>query len=142
MVQEISFKIGRRGAVLLLFSGLYAMLGVGYLLVPTDRVSEALTVATNLSGGTVKWWGFLWLIVAVLGFVTAFWPPGRDNWGFSYMAGMAYLWGAFYVLTYFVYGTDARGWISGLIFWAFGGALSLIAGWPEPRVIAKRGAER
>jgi hypothetical protein len=135
MVQKISFKIGRRGAVLILYAFLYVLLGYGYVGTDTSQVAPALKVATNLTAGSLAPWGVVWILVALIGFVTAFWPPERDNWGFSTMAGMAYLWGGFFIVSWVFYGEEPRGWVSGIIFMTFGAALSLIAGWPEPRII-------
>lgn len=134
MVEKVKFHLGRRGAVLLLFSLLYMIIGLGYLYASTEQAAMALRAATQITSGELEPWGVVWIACSLIGFITAFWPPGKDNWGFSSLAGHAYLWSSFYFTSWVLYGDEPRGWIQGCLFLAFGAALTLIAGWPEPRV--------
>ena len=131
MARRLTWRIGRRGAVLILFGIVYVFLGIGYMGPLPETTTDQLVLALNW-GMPIQFWGACWLGVGILGLINAFYPPGKDSYGFITMGLMAYLWSAFLIVGWVQY-QPPRALILGFLMASFGAALTIIAGWAEPR---------
>lgn len=130
MARRLSFRVGRRGAVLILFGVIFILLGVSLRADVPPLVLEQLRVA--LSVAPLVFWSTVFITIGAVGCANAFYPPGKDNYGFIAMAGLSYLWSGFLVSTW-IMDQPPRGLVSAFIYATFGSALTIISGWPEVR---------
>jgi hypothetical protein len=119
--------ITRRGAFLLLIGVVYVVIGLGYAipLVPPREAPDVYTAALLLA--PINVWGIGFFLAGVVGAVTAWWPEGRDGLGFLVLAGWSTGWATLALCSTFLYGSQ-RGWITGLVFLTFAGALMIVSG--------------
>lgn len=108
-------KLGRRGASLLLFASVWALIGVGYLTGPATPYPTLIRGFPN--GSEIA--GLLWIASAVVAFVGAF--HVLDRWAFAALCAMptasflAHLWDWFMWLVPGAPYGNPRGWYSALI---------------------------
>ena len=132
MNQSLSAPVvTRRGAFLLLIGGIYAVVGFAYAAFDlSPNATAAYAMALTLAPMHV--WGTVWCLSGVCAAVTGFWPPSKDAWGFMVLAGWSALWAVLCACSTLFMASD-RGWISGLIWGAFGGACMIVSGMDADR---------
>lgn len=101
VVEEIGPKwaglrpIRVHSAVLTVAGTVYIAIGASYLTVePTPVRSEGLKYALNWLN--YNDWGYVWLFVGVLSFISSRWPPVSETWGYMLLTGQASAWSLFY----------------------------------------------
>lgn len=126
--------ITRRGAFLLLIGGIYAIIGFAYAAFDlSNSATAAFSMALTLA--PIKVWGTIWCLSGVSAAATAWWPPGKDSWGFMVLTGWSMLWAGLCACSTLFLGSD-RGWISALVWGAFGGVCMIVSGMDrEPRTV-------
>lgn len=124
---SVSGRVGRRGAALLNLGGMYFLLGLGYFVTGSESDTTHTTYAFPvLLTGSMEAWGGVFIAIGLVTCVIAFWPPGKDAWGFMVQAGMGILWAGFGICSMFVGGT--RGWIIAVLFICYTNLVLVIAG--------------
>lgn len=132
-LRRIGLHVGRRGAFLILFGVLYALIGYSYLtLSPVSEVAvrHALRLALNVAPLTA--WGWAWIAAGATAVACGTFCPGRKTVGFTAAVVLPALWSVVYVAAWLL-GDIPRGWVSAAIYAALAAAVAVIAGMPEPR---------
>lgn len=125
---RIPDKTGYRGRALL-------TLGVLDLAVAFSLIQLLLSRPGTASGGFIaktippEVLAGMWLTVAILCIVFAF--KRRDSLAWSFAIGIKVFWGLLSVVGWLA-GEIPSGYLSGIIWWSFGGLVWLISRWPEP----------
>lgn len=125
---RIGFRLGRRGAVLVLFGVIYGLIGINYIqgnLSPTGAANLHLA----LRWMPIQGWGVVWVVGGCLALIASHWPPGKDWWGYGVLSALSVSWCAFSG-TGALYG--AHYWLSGVLVYAcLTAVLLMVASWPE-----------
>jgi hypothetical protein len=127
------FGLGPRGQVLCVLGFVWILVGVSVLTTPSSP-----TPGVFLEQHLPAWArGVLWIGTGVAGIVAAWWPPGRDHWGFTALVAMPLARFTFYTLsTIFWLLPDieghSRAWVSAAVWGAIAEFIMIVAGWPEP----------
>lgn len=126
-------RIGRRGAALLAWAFVDAVIGYS-LLDPASRPRGQLALTSYraiLSVAPFRVWGWLWISVAVICLVGAF--GGRwDAYAFGAAIGIKLVWAGGLLTGWAAYHAY-RGWVAAATWLVLAALVSVIAGWPEPR---------
>lgn len=119
-------RVGRRGTALITF----AALDVAYALRLATADTDGSTIYGWLHGPVPLWpWALLWLGVAAMCVAGAF--GGCDRHAFVAAIGVKVLWCSLYLCGWLL-GQISDGWVSAMVWGAFGMIVWLVAGWPEP----------
>lgn len=87
----------RHSIVLAIGGGIYIAYGLSMsVLVSTEDRQNGLSLAINLM--PLSTWGVVWICVGLAALASTRWPPQSETWGYGAMAGLAALWGSFYLL--------------------------------------------
>lgn len=88
---------GRRGAFLLLFSGVYLIVGTSFLLTPGagTRQTSLRWLSTTVP---LEPFAALWVLAGFLGVIAAFMPRPRDWFGFSALVFAPAVWSALFLI--------------------------------------------
>lgn len=127
----MTYRIGRRGAFLLLFGGIWVAIGYGLVAIPVSATQAiGLRPLLNLASATVLGWG--WLVCGLTACLFAFRSgPAGDRWGFYALIAPASAWGACYGVAAVTYDYP-RGFLAGAVYAALVVAVAIVSGWPEP----------
>lgn len=125
--------LGRRGTFLLLFAGVYTVVGFAVLTIPGPRFYAGPLLDS-------RYWGVLWLLAAVVAAMVAVRHRGPDrDWpGFGALLIPPIVWTALYVvsLALWLLTGGAMGQlraVSGIAVWVLDWAtVLLVAGWANP----------
>ena len=125
--------LGRRSTFLALIAAIYAVVGLGVLVIPTTRFAVGPLLDS-------PWWGLMWLAAAAVagGVAVRRRGPDRDWPGFAALLGPPVVWTAFYlvsvaaaVLTGGEFGQLRS--VTGVAAWTIDWAtVLLVAGWVDP----------
>jgi hypothetical protein len=125
---RIVHRVGRRGAVLAC-KGLMALLyGCSQLVAPIPNTAGIRLLLLALPPHV---WAWTWVAAGAVALVCVPLPSGRDWPGFAAVYLVASAWALSNLASWWLYG-NARGWISAVLFAAFGGVAAVAAAWPEP----------
>lgn len=140
------WRIGRRGAFLVLMGTAYIFLGYGYgyIDVPDATVSQLglplmIAEAVGINDG-LRFWGTLWILAGVASVFNAWWPPGRDAFGFMALEGFALMWATLNIVGDVLLDAQ-RGWVVGVIFAAWAASVLIVSGMSDPTPLAKKARE-
>jgi hypothetical protein len=128
-VHRAAHRVGRRGAVLALKGVMAALFGVSQLIQPIPNTSGIRLLLLLMPAHV---WGWAWVVAGGVALACVPMRQGRDWPGFAAVYLMASTWALGNLASWWLYG-NARGWISALIWAAFGGVAAVVAAWPEPR---------
>jgi hypothetical protein len=104
--------------VLLLAGVIYIIIGWQYLgHVRTDRL-HALQVALWFTGGQIKVWGIIWVIVGASAVLSARWPYFSTRWGYAGLSGLAAVWFLQYLTGWLILGFPTSLVAAGTCSWA------------------------
>lgn len=107
-------KWKRHSLVLAVAGTVYVLVGVSYIVAePTPSRESALRLA--IAWMPLSIWGVVWIVVGLLAFLSARWPPTSETWGYTTMTGLAAAWSAFYALGILL-GSPAQN-VSGVLVW-------------------------
>lgn len=127
---EVRHRVGRRGAVLTLLGLVYALIGVSYVTDPlTASQQQILHLATQIA--PIAFWGSCYIVIGLLAVLAAYWPPGRDWWGFGALMLLSVAWTGTYVAA--VFNAVDGAFIGVLRQVVVITLLAIISGWREPR---------
>ncbi|WP_338699218.1 hypothetical protein V2W30_22735 [Streptomyces sp. Q6] len=128
-VQQLTRRLGRRGALLTLKGTMAVLYGYGQTSQPTGN-SNGLTLLLKLR--PLEFWGWAWVAAGVIALASA-WLPARRDWpGFLAVWLIATPWAMAYLVSWWPLGEFSRGWIIAMIFGAFGAVCLVAIGWDEP----------
>jgi hypothetical protein len=127
LAKGLAQRIGRRGTTLLFLALLDAVFA-GSLIHP--QAEAARSAALRLISDIAPLWAFglLWAVVGAACLVGAF--RRHDKWAFAAAMALKVLWGGVYVFGWAIAGLD-RGWLGGVVWWAFAAFVYVVSGWPE-----------
>lgn len=120
-------RVGRRGTTLL-FLALLDVVFAGSLFHPQAEAARSASTRFLADLAPLWAWGGLWLAVAALCTVGAF--RRNDRWAFTAAMALKVLWGGVYIFGWAIAGLD-RGWLGGVVWWAFAAFVYVVSGWPE-----------
>ena len=116
---------GRRGALQLLFTGLYAVVGYSFITNPASGTrADALRWLTPYL--PLEPFAALWLIAAALASVAAFRCRPADSFGFIALVIAPAVWGALFFIGGLAGSTSA--FTSAVVYWAFAGIIMIASG--------------
>jgi hypothetical protein len=121
-------RVGRRGAILILKGIMSLLFGCSLLLQP---LPNTIGIRLLLKLMPAHFWGWAWVVAGCIALTCAVLKPGRDWPGFAAVYLMSSSWALAYLTSWWLYG-NSRGWITSIIFAAFGGVAAVAAAWPEP----------
>jgi hypothetical protein len=126
---RVARRLGRRGAILLLKGTIATLFGYGLFVqpVPDRRGLRLLLELMPLRG-----WAVVWVCAGVTALVCAWLGEGRDWPGFTAVWLISVPWSLSYLLSWWPFRDNPRGWITAAIFGAFGLVCLTVVGWPEP----------
>lgn len=124
--KRAAHRIGRRGAILALLGIISLAYGISLRSDPPLTVGLRLALhATSLTG-----WSTAWIAAGICAVCCA--PLRRDWPGFTAIYLVSVPWSLSYLVSWWPLGENPRGWVTCLIFAAFGGVAVVTAAWPEP----------
>lgn len=137
---KFRWRLGRRGAFLVLMGTAYIFLGYGYGYQSTPRVTKDQLALPLLLVDDLRFWGTLWIVAGVLAVFNAWWPPGRDAVGFMALELFAMVW-AVLNITGDLFLDAPRGWVVGVIFGAWAAAVLIVSGMADPTPLTRKARE-
>jgi len=130
-VRQAARRIGRRGAVLLLKGGMAVLYGYSQLVEPPASTES---IRLLLLGMPRHGWAWLWIAAGVTALACVPQRRGRDWLGFAAVYLVASAWALSALASWWLY-DNPRGWITALIWAAYGGVAAIVVGWPEPAAL-------
>jgi hypothetical protein len=131
-------RFGRRGAVLVLFSLIYAAYGAGLTAAAADngRRPNGLELLTERLGIPLAWLALAWVGCAAVATIASLQRLPIPQWvGFTALFPMPALWVGSYLWSWLTWLTahqgNPLGWAGALIWGLLMGLIGIAAGWPE-----------
>lgn len=127
---RLRYRIGRRGAALLVFAFVDVIIGWSLI----DPSTQAQTAALPVYRATVEVaplsvWGWTWIAVAAVCVAGA---VARSDWfAFAAAIGIKLVWAGCFIASWLVFGAP-RGWLGAATWGVVAALVYLISGWPEP----------
>lgn len=128
MVRRLGRALGRRGAFLLSFGMVWALIGYGQVTAPPPDQRGLKLLVDRVP---LEVWGWLWLTAGLVAIVSAFLPQGVDRFGFVALAMIVLPWVISYLYAW-LEGTFPRGWIAAALYGGLAIGIMVVAGWGEP----------
>ena len=121
---------GRRGAVQLLLSVVYLVIGASFLLIP-QPTSRLIALQWLIEIVPIQPVACLWLVAALVGAVSAFFCRPSDWVGFFALTLAPAVWGCLFLIGV-LFGAPMLGVVSVAIYWAFAAFLMVVSGMQGP----------
>jgi hypothetical protein len=128
VVRRLSKQLGRRGAILLCYGVVWAIIGYGQITAPAPDLRGLRLLLQMMS---LDVWGCLWVASGLIAIVSAWLPQGRDWPGFLALPLMVLPWTVSYLLAWII-GDFPRGWVAAVVWGAIAAPVLVVAGWREP----------
>lgn len=128
VARRLSRMLGRRGAILLCYGVVWAIIGYGQITSPAPDL-RGLRLLLQMMPLDV--WGCLWVVSGLIAIVSAWLPQGRDWPGFLALPLMVLPWTVSYLLAWII-GDFPRGWVAAVVWGAIAAPVLVVAGWREP----------
>lgn len=120
--------LGRRGAILLCYGIVWAIIGYGQITSPAPDL-RGLRLLLQMMPLDV--WGWIWVASGLIAIVSAWLPPEKDWPGFLALPLMVLPWAVSYLLAWII-GDYPRGWLASVVWGAIAAPVLVVAGWREP----------
>lgn len=128
-------QVGRRGAYLIIMSFIFLGHSLSYFVSPLLPITQS-NLRLPLDIAPIKFWASVWLVVALIAFVSAFRKsPDKDKWGFLSLSILSFFWAVSYswaAVAGWSEGAFARGLIAALLYGSLAGVIVIVSGWNEP----------
>ncbi|MFJ2676411.1 hypothetical protein [Streptomyces sp. NPDC087525] len=121
--------LGRRGAFLLSFGGLWLLYGFGQLMEP---LPDTRGIRLLLRLMPLDAWAVCWIVAGLFAVVAACLPQGLDWFGFPALLLIVVPWMLSYFFSWWPLGDNPRGWVTALIWAVATVPVIVVAGWREP----------
>lgn len=128
IVRRISRLLGRRGAILLSYGVVWAIIGYGQITSPAPDL-RGLRLLLQMMPLDV--WGWIWVASGLIAIISAWLPQERDWPGFLALPLMVLPWASSYLLAWII-GDFPRGWVAAVVWGAIAAPVLVTAGWREP----------
>lgn len=122
-LQTLRQRIGRRGACLLFFALLDAVIAASLTTAPTSDTYQFLNSFMPL-----PWWAAIWACVGGMCVIQAF--QQIDRIAFAAASALKLVWGLAQLIGW-AFGDIPRGYVAAAIWLAFAAFIQVIAGWQE-----------
>ena len=120
--------LGRRGAILLCYGIVWAIIGYGQITSPAPDLRGLRLLLQTMP---LDAWGWIWVASGLIAIVSAWLPQGRDWPGFLALPLMVLPWMVSYLLAWII-GDFPRGWVATVVWGAIAAPVLVVAGWREP----------
>lgn len=120
--------LGRRGAILLCYGTVWAIIGYGQITSPAPDLRGLRLLLQTMP---LDAWGWIWVTSGLIAIVSAWLPQGRDWPGFLALPLMVLPWSVSYLLAWII-GDYPRGWVAAVVWGAIAAPVLVVAGWREP----------
>lgn len=120
--------LGRRGAILLCYGIVWAIIGYGQITSPAPDLRGLRLLLQTMP---LDVWGWIWVASGLIAIVSAWLPPERDWPGFLALPLMVLPWTVSYLLAWII-GDYPRGWLASVVWGAIAAPVLVVAGWREP----------
>ena len=120
--------LGRRGAILLCYGIVWAIIGYGQITSPAPDLRGLRLLLQTMP---LDAWGWIWVASGLIAIVSAWLPQGRDWPGFLALPLMVLPWMVSYLLAWII-GDYPRGWVATVVWGAIAAPVLVVAGWREP----------
>jgi uncharacterized membrane protein YeaQ/YmgE (transglycosylase-associated protein family) len=128
VARRVGHRVGRRGAILALKGTMALLYGYSQLVEP---MANTVSIRLLLLGLPQHGWAWLWMTAGLLALVSVPLRQGRDWLGFAALYLVAAAWATSGLASWWLY-DNPRGWITALIWAAYGGVTMIVAAWSEP----------
>ena len=128
IVRRLSRLLGRRGAILLSYGVVWAIIGYGQITSPAPDL-RGLRLLLQMMPLDV--WGWIWVASGLIAIISAWLPQERDWPGFLALPLMVLPWAVSYLLAWII-GDFPRGWVAAVVWGAIAAPVLVTAGWREP----------
>jgi hypothetical protein len=134
-------KIGRRGACLLIFGFVPAMIGASLFLQPADRHGQSRVVPILGLIAPDLFWATVWSVLGVSAMICSFfgWRAMRVGYVLAYSLPM--IWGAADFVSWAA-GDLPTGWVACFIYLGYSLLVVIVSGWDEPGERLELGTEK
>lgn len=127
-VRRLLRLLGRRGAILLSYGVVWAIIGYGQI---TSPAPDLRGLRLLLQMMPLDAWGWIWVVSGLVAIVSAWLPQGKDWPGFLALPLMVLPWMVSYLLAWII-GDFPRGWVATVVWGAIAAPVLVVAGWREP----------
>lgn len=134
-------KIGRRGACLLIFGFVPAMIGASLFLQPEDRHGKSRVVPILSLIAPDALWATVWVVLGVTAMICAFFGWRATRVGFLLAYGLPLIWGAADFVSWAA-GELPTGWVACFIYLGYSLLVVIVSGWDEPTERLELGTEK
>lgn len=128
IARRLSRLLGRRGAILLSYGIVWAIIGYGQITSPAPDL-RGLRLLLQMMPLDV--WGWIWVASGLIAIISAWLPQEKDWPGFLALPLMVLPWAASYLLAWII-GDFPRGWVAAVVWGAIAAPVLVTAGWREP----------
>src|SRR4051812_46706591 len=128
IVRRLSRLLGRRGAILLSYGVVWAIIGYGQI---TSPAPDLRGLRLLLQMMPLDAWGWIWVTSGLIAIISAWLPQERDWPGFLALPLMVLPWAVSYLLAWII-GDFPRGWVAAVVWGAIAAPVLVTAGWREP----------
>ena len=120
--------LGRRGAILLCYGTVWAIIGYGQITSPAPDLRGLRLLLQTMP---LDAWGWIWVTSGLIAIACAWLPQGKDWAGFLALPLMVLPWMVSYLLAWII-GDFPRGWVATVVWGAIAAPVLVVAGWQEP----------
>ncbi len=128
VARRLGRALGRRGAILLSYGIVWAIIGYGQITSPAPDLRGLRLLLQTMP---LDAWGWIWVASGIIAIVSAWLPQGRDWPGFLALPLMVLPWMVSYLLAWII-GDFPRGWVATVVWGAIAAPVLVVAGWREP----------
>lgn len=129
------YRIGRRGLFLALFGIAYLLIGQALIKVDvTPEINHLFRFATFFM--PIYGWGIAWVVCGCIAILDGLWHRGTDIIGFTVAVLIPLAWSIVYLAAWIQEDRPHSNlWQSSLLYAVLAGAVLIVAGMPEPRLM-------
>ena len=128
VARRLGRALGRRGAILLCYGIVWAIIGYGQITSPAPDLRGLRLLLQTMP---LDVWGWIWVTSGLIAIVSAWLPQERDWPGFLALPLMVLPWTVSYLLAWII-GDYPRGWLASVVWGAIAAPVLVVAGWREP----------
>ena len=128
VARRLGRALGRRGAILLCYGVVWAIIGYGQITAPAPDLRGLRLLLQTMP---LDVWGWIWVASGLIAIASAWLPQGKDWPGFLALPLMVLPWMTSYLIAWII-GDFPRGWVATVVWGAIAAPVLVVAGWGEP----------